>query len=77
MTTPSKKTAQCFVSVAALVLSVSVARANAQVSVVARGYGHGVGMSQHGAQGYALHGYSHARILAHYYPGTRLAHVSE
>jgi SpoIID/LytB domain protein len=24
-----------------------------------------------------LHGYSHARILAHYYPGTRLAHVSE
>ena len=34
-------------------------------------------MSQYGAEGYALHGYSYARILAHYYPGTRLAHVSE
>ena len=34
-------------------------------------------MSQYGAEGYALHGYSYARILAHYFPGTRLAHVSE
>jgi stage II sporulation protein D len=77
MTARSKKTAQCFVTVAALALSVSVARASGPVSVVGRGYGHGVGMSQYGAQGYALHGYSYARILAHYYPGTRLAHVSE
>src|SRR5215211_1758738 len=37
-----------------------------------RGWGHGVGMSQYGAQGFALHGWSFRRILRHYYPGTRL-----
>ena len=31
-----------------------------------------LGMSQWGAYGYALHGWSYARILAHYYPGTTL-----
>jgi stage II sporulation protein D len=37
-----------------------------------RGWGHGVGMSQYGAEGFALHGWGFRRILAHYYPGTRL-----
>jgi stage II sporulation protein D len=37
-----------------------------------RGWGHGVGMSQWGAEGYARHGYSATRILAHYYPHTVL-----
>ena len=37
-----------------------------------RGWGHGVGMSQYGAQGYALDGWRYSRILAHYYPGTVL-----
>ena len=37
-----------------------------------RGWGHGVGMSQWGAYGYAKHGVSYDRILAHYYPGTKL-----
>jgi SpoIID/LytB domain protein len=36
------------------------------------GFGHGVGMSQYGAQGYALHGVHYDRILAHYYQGTKL-----
>jgi stage II sporulation protein D len=36
------------------------------------GWGHGVGMSQYGAYGYALHGSSYQEILAHYYPGTTL-----
>jgi stage II sporulation protein D len=36
------------------------------------GWGHGVGMSQYGAYGYALHGATYDRILAHYYPGTAL-----
>jgi stage II sporulation protein D len=36
------------------------------------GWGHGVGMSQYGAYGYALHGWSSTRILLHYYTGTRL-----
>lgn len=38
-----------------------------------RGWGHGVGLSQYGARGRALAGWSAPRILAHYYPGTTLA----
>jgi len=41
------------------------------------GNGHGVGMSQYGAEGFALHGYGYRHILAHYYPGTTLSHVDE
>ena len=37
-----------------------------------RGWGHGVGLSQYGAQGYAVAGWKHPRILAHYYRGTQL-----
>jgi SpoIID/LytB domain protein len=33
------------------------------------GYGHGIGMSQYGAYGMALNGYSAAGIIAHYYRG--------
>jgi stage II sporulation protein D len=40
--------------------------------VTGRGWGHGVGMSQWGAYGLARAGWDHARILAHYYPGTRI-----
>ncbi len=37
-----------------------------------KGYGHGLGMSQWGAQGMALAGFSYEEILAHYFPGTTL-----
>ncbi|HVS85101.1 MAG TPA: SpoIID/LytB domain-containing protein [Gaiellaceae bacterium] len=37
------------------------------------GWGHGVGMSQYGAYGYALNGWTYDQILSHYYPGTKLA----
>ena len=40
-----------------------------------RGWGHGVGMSQWGAYGYAKHGLSFDKILAHYYPGTQLDQI--
>ena len=40
--------------------------------ITGHGWGHGVGMSQWGAYGYALHGWDATRILAHYYPGTTL-----
>jgi stage II sporulation protein D len=43
-----------------------------QVVITGGGDGHGVGMSQYGAEGYALHGASAAQILAHYYQGTAL-----
>jgi stage II sporulation protein D len=36
------------------------------------GYGHGVGMSQYGAQGMALKGYTAAEILKHYYTGVEI-----
>ncbi|MBQ9987198.1 MAG: stage II sporulation protein D [Erysipelotrichales bacterium] len=36
------------------------------------GYGHGVGMSQYGAQGMALEGYSYQEILRYYYQGVEI-----
>jgi stage II sporulation protein D len=45
----------------------------ASVLVVSgHGWGHGLGMSQWGAYGYAKHGWTFDRILAHYYSGTTL-----
>lgn len=46
-----------------------------QVRVEGRGYGHGLGLSQWGARGLALQGYSYQQILAHYYQGTALSQV--
>jgi stage II sporulation protein D len=40
------------------------------------GSGHGVGMSQYGAAGYALHGVGYQEILRDYYSGTTLGHVN-
>jgi stage II sporulation protein D len=51
----------------------TVSTAPAVLSFVGHGYGHGIGMSQWGAYGYAQHGLTYDRILAHYYPGTELA----
>jgi stage II sporulation protein D len=48
------------------------AAAGTKLVVTGKGWGHGVGMSQWGAYGYARHGWSWQRILAHYYPGTGL-----
>lgn len=39
------------------------------------GYGHGVGMSQYGAEGMALEGYSYKDILFHYYVGTSIKKI--
>src|SRR5579872_744233 len=50
------------------------AQARQLFSIIGHGWGHGVGMSQYGAEGFAAHGWRFARILAHYYPGTALAH---
>jgi stage II sporulation protein D len=49
------------------------ARAASTFSIRGGGDGHGIGMSQYGAYGYALHGASYQAILAHYYQGTALA----
>ncbi|MDQ3875128.1 MAG: SpoIID/LytB domain-containing protein, partial [Actinomycetota bacterium] len=61
-----------------LVAAVMAGPSDARVFVVeGRGWGHGIGMSQYGAQGFALHGWSYRRILAHYYRGTTLARVPD
>ena len=52
--------------------AVKVARAQPLpvIFVTGHGWGHGVGLAQYGAYGYALHGWSWNKIVAHYYPGT-------
>src|SRR4029077_13613241 len=55
----------------------SSARAGTALIVTGHGWGHGVGMSQWGAYGYALHGWKYGRILAHYYPGTKMSKVGD
>ena len=54
-----------------------IARAGTALIVTGHGWGHGVGMSQWGAYGYALHGWKYRRILAHYYPGTTMTRVGD
>src|SRR4029077_12243305 len=48
------------------------ASADTTFTFTGHGYGHGVGMGQYGAQGYALQGWTHQQILAHYYQSTTL-----
>jgi stage II sporulation protein D len=50
----------------------AAARASSEFYIRGGGDGHGIGMSQYGAYGYALHGASYQSILAHYYQGTTL-----
>jgi stage II sporulation protein D len=65
-------------AVAALVLLAAASNARAGVNWVVRGhgFGHGVGVSQYGAYGYALHGKDYRFILSHYYQGSTLGQVS-
>ena len=44
----------------------------ASIFVAGHGWGHGIGLAQYGAYGYALHGWTYDKIVAHYYPGTDL-----
>src|SRR6201999_4119829 len=51
----------------------AAARADGTFYIRGGGDGHGIGMSQYGAYGYALHGAGYKTILAHYYQGTALS----
>lgn len=42
------------------------------INIKTKGYGHGVGLSQYGALGMAMKGYSYRDILKHYYVGTNI-----
>ena len=46
--------------------------ASTVLAVSGHGWGHGLGLSQWGSYGYALHGLGYEQILSHYYPGTTL-----
>ena len=52
------------------------ARASTGFYITGAGNGHGIGMSQYGAYGYALHGWSYQHILGHYYQGTGLRTIN-
>lgn len=52
--------------------AITTVTAPSVVAVSGHGWGHGLGMSQWGAYGYAKHGWTYDRILAHYYSGTTL-----
>ena len=55
-----------------LILGTGAASAASIFAIRVGGNGHGIGMSQYGAYGYALHGWTYERILGHYYQGTGL-----
>ena len=48
-----------------------------EITISGGGYGHGVGMSQYGAYGLSLLGYSFEQIFQHFYPGCQLRNVYE
>ena len=60
--------------VASLALAASASAAGT-LFIRGGGFGHGVGMSQYGSYGYALHGRNYRWILAHYYQQTELGTV--
>jgi len=47
--------------------------ATRQFTITGGGYGHGIGLSQYGAQGYALKGYDYDWIIRHYFQGVTVA----
>src|SRR4051794_18135390 len=59
-------------TLATCALAAAPANAASRFTIRGAGFGHGVGMSQYGAYGFALHGYGYADILGHYYTGTAL-----
>jgi len=59
-----------------LLSSVQRAGDNASVSISGAGLGHGVGLCQWGARGMAIAGRTASDILASYFPGTDLRHLT-
>ncbi len=69
----------CAALAATLALSLAPAAGAASTTTMTmegRGWGHGIGMSQYGADGYALHGWKYAAIIEHYYTGVTLGKVA-
>ena len=60
---------------ASVLLPATAAQGASSLIATVRGFGHGVGLSQYGTLGYAQHGWTADRILAHYYTGTQLGRL--
>lgn len=69
ITTTASTTTTTTVTVPALT---ATSTAPSTVVLTGHGWGHGMGMSQWGAYGYALHGWTYDAILSHYYTATTL-----
>src|SRR4051794_34176539 len=65
----------CLVSLLAVLALAPASAASVSWVVKGHGFGHGVGMSQYGAYGYAVHGKDYRFILAHYYSGTTIGQL--
>jgi SpoIID/LytB domain protein len=63
--------------VAALLFPMPHALGSSDFTFYGSGYGHGIGMSQWGAYGLANAGWSHQRILTHFYRGTEIGPRSD
>jgi stage II sporulation protein D len=61
--------------VLAMLLMAPAAQARVSWIVRGHGFGHGVGMSQYGAYGFAVHGKGYRYILTHYYSGTTIGRL--
>jgi stage II sporulation protein D len=70
-----KRAGAALLAVLALLAPAAPAFAASELFIRGAGYGHGIGMSQYGAYGYALHGKGYRSILAHYYTGTSVGSV--
>jgi SpoIID/LytB domain protein len=71
--TPARAGAAGTTSTSSTTSTATVTTAAKSVLVLrGHGWGHGLGMSQWGAKGFADHGWTYDRILAHYYRGTTL-----
>jgi stage II sporulation protein D len=72
---PGRSMRRSLLLLSALLAALAVAGTSSAAStffVSGRGWGHGIGLSQYGAYGFAREGWTHDRILAHYYTGTTL-----
>jgi stage II sporulation protein D len=70
----------CLASASAALLAPASAAASSQTmfTLVGRGWGHGIGMSQYGAEGYAINQptWNYWNIITHYYTGVTRGKVS-
>jgi stage II sporulation protein D len=60
------------IALLAALVAAAPAGAASKLTIRGAGFGHGIGMSQYGAYGMAKHGWTHDRILGHYFSGTQL-----